>query len=265
MLYFPQLASGATVQYPFVKQRIQRTISNSLPGGNVLKLLDPGGARVEWELTFESLNDEERIRLEEFFSAAEGRLNDFTLLDPAQNLLVWSEDLQAAAWTKGPMLSVNAGVADPSQGTRATRVSNAGAADQRIQQTIDAPGWFQYCFSLYVRSDAAGSIDLFRSTGGTEETRRYALSTSWMRLALLGASQTVEESVTFGVSLPPGMAVDIYGPQVEAQPAPSAYRRTTSRSGVYRGARLDDDSLSVTSDGPEQHSCTLHIVAPVAS
>jgi len=264
MLYFPQLRSGATVQYPFVKRRIQRTISNSLPGGNILKLLDPGEARVEWELTFEALREEERIRLEEFFCAAEGRLNDFTWLDPTQNLLLWSEDLQAAAWTKGPMLSLVAGVADPDQGTRATRVSNAGAAEQRIQQTIEAPGWYQYCFSLHARSEAAGPVTLFRSTGGTEETRSYPLGANWTRLAFSGANQTAEESVAFGLSLAPGIAVDIYGLQVEAQPAPSAYRKTTSRSGVYRGARLDDDTLSVTSDGPEQHSCTLHIVAPAA-
>ncbi len=54
------------------------------------------------------------------------------------------------------------------------------------------------------------------------------------------------------------------GCMAEAQPAPSAYRRTTSRSGVYRRARFDDDLLTMISEGPEQHSCRVRIVAPAA-
>ena len=265
MLYFPQLVSGATVQYPFLKRRVQRTITNNLAGGNALKLLDPGWAKVEWELTFETLNSEERSRLEEFFDAAGGRLNEFTFLDPTQNLFLQSEDLGASAWTKGPLVALNTGIADPNGGMSATRMSNTGSASQRIQQTIEAPGCFCYCFSLYARSEAAARVVLFRSTGGTEETTSYAIGASWVRLVLPGASQSEDESVGFGLSLEPGTAVDIYGLQAEAQPAPSMYRKTTSRCGVYSRARFDDDLLSITSYGPEQHSCTLRIVAPMGS
>jgi hypothetical protein len=49
--------------------------------------------------------------------------------------------------------------------------------------------------------------------------------------------------------------------QVEAQLAPSAYRKTTSRSGVHQKARFDNDVLTLVSDGPEQHSCKVRIVA----
>jgi hypothetical protein len=265
MLYFPQLASGATVQYPFLKQRLQRTISNDLASGDSFKLLDPAWARVAWELTFETLNSEERVRLEEFFVKAGGRLNEFTFLDPTQNLFLRSEELVGSAWTKDPLLALSSGVADPNGGISATRVSNTGSASQRLHQTIQAPGWFCYCFSLYARSEAPTSVVLFRATGGTEETTSRALSANWARLALSGASQSEAESVTFGLGLAPGAAVDIYGLQAEAQPAPSTYRKTTSRCGVCRGARLDDDSLSITSHGPEQHSCTLRIVAPMGS
>ena len=53
--------------------------------------------------------------------------------------------------------------------------------------------------------------------------------------------------------------------QAEAQPAPSAYRKTTSRSGIYTNARFEDDSFSLSAEGPGQHSCRVHIGAPVAS
>jgi hypothetical protein len=163
------------------------------------------------------------------------------------------------------MLALSAGVADPNGGTAATRISNTGAASQRILQMIHAPGWFCYCFSLYARSESAARIVLFRSTPDAEGTVSCALSANWARLALSGANQSAEESVSFGLSFEPGAAADIYGLQVEAQPAPSTYRKTTSRCGVYAKARLDDDSLSMTSYGPEQHACTLRIVAPMAS
>ncbi len=265
MLYFPQLASGATVQYPFVKRRIQRTICNHLAGGDTLKLLDPGWAKAEWELTFENLNSEERTRLENFFASAGGRLNEFTFLDPTQNLLLQSEDLGASAWTKDPLLALTTGIEDPNGGTSATRLSNTGATGQRIHQTILAPGWFDYCFSLYAKGAPGGRVALFRSSASTEEARECALGPSWSRLALAGESQSDSESVAFGLSLAPGISADIYGVQAEAQPAPSTYRKTTSRCGVYRRARIDQDSLSMTSHGPEQHACTLRIVASLGS
>jgi hypothetical protein len=67
VLYFPQLLSGASVQYPFVKRRIHRTVSNVMPDGRQLKLLDAGASRIEWDLTFETLSSTERTALEMFF------------------------------------------------------------------------------------------------------------------------------------------------------------------------------------------------------
>jgi hypothetical protein len=69
--------------------------------------------------------------------------------------------------------------------------------------------------------------------------------------------------VTFGIRLNPASAVEVYGMQVEAQLAPSAYRKTMSRSGVHQAARFDNDVLTMVSDGPEQHSCKVRIVAPL--
>jgi hypothetical protein len=265
MLYFPQLLSGATVQYPFVKRRIHRTIVSNAPDGRVLKLSDPARPMVEWELRFGTLSSQERTELETFFSTVEGRLGEFAFLDPTDNLLVRSGELTATAWTKGPLLELTIGQADPNGGSEGTRISNTGSGAQGLQQTINSPGWFHYCFSFYASGQGSPRLTVFRSTGGAEDARSYPVNSNWERLVLSGKSQSAEESVTFGISLEAGAAVNVYGMQVEAQPAPSAYRQTASRSGVYGNARFDDDSLALISEGPEQHSSTVRIVAALAS
>jgi hypothetical protein len=264
MLYFPQLTSGATVQYPFLKRLVHRTASSVSLDGRMYKLLDPGEARIEWELDFQTLTRDERAELETFFSVAEGRLGEFTLLDPTDNLLTWSEDLSASCWTKGPLLELTAGVLDPNGGSGATWIFNSGGAVQSVQQTISAPGWFHYCFSLQARSSDVARLTLFRTAGGVQEAAICPLSTNWTRLVHSGKSQGTDESVTFGFVLEGGTCVEVFGVQAEAQPAPSAYRRTTSRGGVCAQARFDDDVLSVIAEGPEQHSCKVRIVAPAA-
>jgi hypothetical protein len=264
MLYFPQLQSGATVQYPFVKRRAHRTAVNNLVDGRAIKLSDPGAMLVGWDLEFGALTNQERGALEEFFGEVEGRLGEFTFLDPADNLLLWSENLDATAWMKESLLALNAGATDPSGGTRATRIFNAGIAPQALQQTIDAPGWFHYCFSLYVRSEAPTSVEVFRFTGEGTEAKTCRLDSGWRQLALSGKREGAGESVTFGIRFNAGATVDVHGLMAEAQPAASAYRRTTSRSGVYRRARFGDDLLTMTSEGPEQHACRVRIVAPAA-
>jgi hypothetical protein len=265
MLYFPQLHSGATVQYPFVKRRIYRTITSAAPDGGILKLGDPAWTMAEWELRFKTLSSQERTELEAFFNTVEGRLGEFTFLDPTDNLLVRSGDLAAAAWTKGPLVQFTTGQADPEGGSEATRVSNTGAGPQSIQQTVEGPGWFHYCFSFYASSEQPLSLAVFRFTGGVEDVRSCPVNSNWQRLALSGRSQGAEESITFGIRLEAGTAVNVYGMQVEAQPAPSAYRKTTSRGGVRANARFNDDVLELTSEGPEQHSSTVRILASLAS
>ena len=261
MLYFPQLLSGATAQYPFVKRRVYRTAATATLDGRLLKLSDPAWARFEWELAYRTLTAEERDDLEAFHRSVEGRLGEFTFLDPTENLLGWSGDLDRTIWEKGPLLSLAGGLADPDGGENATRVTNSAAASQTLQQAIHGPAWFHYCFSLFVRSDSPTSLTLFRSTGGNEEGTVHTARSVWRKLTHSGKSQGADETVTFGIRLDAGSAVEVYGMQVDAQPAPSADRKTTSRSGVHENARFDDDSLTFVAEAPEQHSCTVRIVA----
>ena len=47
--------------------------------------------------------------------------------------------------------------------------------------------------------------------------------------------------------------------QVEPQASASDYSSTT-RGGVYEGARLEDDSLTITATGYNRNSCTVNII-----
>jgi hypothetical protein len=265
MLYFPQLTSGASAQYPFAKRRVHRTIVNLTPDGRLRRLSDPDFARIEWELKFNALTTEERTEIEEFFRAVEGRLGEFTFLDPTDNLLVRSGELTSTPWAKEPLLTLASGVTDPAGGEGATRITNPGPASQKIEQIIHGPSWFQYSFSFYARSDSPVSLELLRTAGGSEESAVFPVNATWQRLTLSGKSPGSAESVAFGIRLGAQSSVEVYGMQAEAQPAPSTYRKTAARSGVYETARLDHDALVMVSEGPEEHSCTLRVVAPLSN
>src|SRR6267378_4240496 len=135
MLYFPQLASGATGQYPIRKRSLDRTIVNRAPDGRTIKYSDAGATLLEWQLAFQSLDDGEINALQQFFSACEGRLNAFTFLNPVGNLLAWSEALGQPVWETSTLLQLNAGIPDPNGGSAATRVTNSTASDLTLQQS----------------------------------------------------------------------------------------------------------------------------------
>ena len=53
--------------------------------------------------------------------------------------------------------------------------------------------------------------------------------------------------------------MDVYGLQAEPQSAASAYQATAG-GGVYEGARLADDALTITTTAVNRHSCTVNII-----
>src|SRR4051812_44798376 len=107
MIYFPQLASGATGQFPIHRRRVARTIQNRSVEGHSVKLADAASAITEWHLSYRNLSDQELAGIEWLFQACEGRLGVFTFLDPTDNLLTWSESQDQPVWQKDPFLAVS--------------------------------------------------------------------------------------------------------------------------------------------------------------
>jgi hypothetical protein len=255
MLVYPQLATGASAQYPAGRRRVCRTVSNEGSGGTSIRYADAGAGKVEWELIYSGLTDEEAGALEEFFRSTEGRLTSFVFPDPLGNLLAWSERFDEAAWTRDPLLTVTGGQADPFGGTGAFRVTNGGGVAQSLRQTLEVPAEGAYCLSVYARAGAPSVVDL--AIG--EQRKHRGVGAEWSRIAGVGQPAGTGETVTFGLEVAGGATVDIYGAQVEGQIGASGYKRTGSRGGVYGNARFRDDVLRITTEGVNRHSCRIHI------
>ncbi len=256
MIYFPQLMSGATGQFPMQRQHVARTVVNQSLQGYETKLADAGASITDWHLSFEEMSDQELAALEALFQAAEGRLTPFTFLDPADNLLAWSEEQSQPVWQADPLLTLTSGLADPLGGTGAYQISNPTAATLMLQQSVSAPASLSYCVSLYARSDQGTRVWLVR---GSESDAR-TISPGWTRLTSSGQLQSTADSISFGIALDPGSTVDIFGIQAEAQSAASLYKKTAGNGGVYPNARFRDDTLTITTVGPSRHSCELDIL-----
>ncbi|MGD0015534.1 MAG: hypothetical protein ABSD56_14105 [Bryobacteraceae bacterium] len=260
MLYFPQLSTGSTAQFPCLKRIRERTVATEAEDGSVVKLFDPGGSAVEWELELDGLSGEEWAALEGLFQNAEGRAGSFVFLDPLGNLLSWSEELAATAWEKAGTVGLTGGVSDPLGGSSATRATSSGAQGW-IEQAIAAPGSYQYCLSVYARSDTAPTVTLYERAGAETANLRFALAPAWRRLEFPCKLAQAAETVTFGARLEAGATVDLFGFQVEAQTGASAYKRTGARSGVYANACFAVDVLEMRSEGPGAYSCAVRIRA----
>jgi hypothetical protein len=95
------------------------------------------------------------------------------------------------------------------------------------------------------------------SIGGA--TAERVVTNDWGRVTFAAKPPANAQSVRFGIALEAGAAVDVYGPQVEAQAGASVYRET-SRGGVYQDAHLGDDELSITRTDFNRNSCTVNII-----
>jgi len=254
MSVFPQLGPGGFSQFPVTKRRRTRTVVNPAVDGTSIKLADPAGGSLEWRLEYRGLSDAELDNLQQFFSDMEGSLNGFTFLDPCGNLLAWSEELNNAVWHADPLLALTGGVTDAMGGSNGWHAVNSGGGPQSMIQTLNAPGGYIYCFSVYGQAAQATTISLLAGSQSVNRT----VATGWSRLSFAVVSDPTATSIAFGVQIPAGGAVDLFGPQVEAQPAASVYKTGTT-GGVYEGARFQDDTITYTTTDVNRHSTTVNI------
>jgi hypothetical protein len=237
---YPQL-----MHYPVVKRHTLRSVVNRAPDGSAVRLADPAGASIAWQLRYTGLNDAELATLEQFFATAEGTLNGFTFLDPAANLLASSGSLDQTVWVKGPGLTLTAA-------TPGWHIGNPSGADQSIEQTLAAaPAGYLYCLSAQVRGTAGATVTMLAGSASADRV----LTGAWQQIVFAANA----DAPIFGLAIPAGGAVDLLGMQVEAQAAASVYRDSTG-AGVYEGARFADDALEIVTTDVNRHSCTVNII-----
>jgi len=256
LLVFPQLRSGAVTQLPLRRTESYRTPRNALSDGSTVAMTDGGFAQAAWNLKYSGLSANEAQALQDLFAAAMGRLNPFVFVDPTANLLLWSEDFSQAAWQKDPNISLTQ-VTDAFGGSAGVQLANNGGAAQGVQQTTNAPGSLQFCFSVYLRSAAPAEVNL--TIGGTVAATAMTGS-MWRRFSAV-ANGGAASQTEFGLSIPAATTIQVCGMQAEAQPSAGDYKSTTGSGGVYPNSRFDQDALDVVTTGPGVFDCSFRIVS----
>lgn len=258
-LFFPQLSTGAMAQFPFSKIRSVRTVQNVSADGSVIASPDPASARIVWDLRYNELLAAEVQAIQQFYTACCGPYSAFTFIDPADNMLQYSSDLTNGAWTLSPNISVTAGVPDPMGGSGGFTVVNSGQIAETIAQTVAVPANYQYCFSVYVQSAISASVALTRTGTAATASSSYGCGPDWNRVSSSGRLADAGTELTIAVQLQPGQTIQLFGPQLEPQGAASAYRSTSSRSGIYPNAHWSSNQLIFSANGPSSFASTFSI------
>jgi len=261
VFYFPQLSTGAVSQYPLTRRSSIRTIVNVLDDGRIVPMTDAGTRQTSWDVIYKDIADSDFQAIQQLFASVQGRLQQFTLLDPAGNLLAWSEDLTRSVWHVDPLVQISGGADDPYGGQAAQTITNTAQVSQGVTQLIPAPSWYEYCFSLYLRSDQDVDVQLVQTSASGRASKTYSTAALWSRV-ISGCRLTAQdEGVSFGLEVPAGASVQAFGFQVEVQPSPGGYKKTTDLSGVFPQSRFDDDTLTAVRSAPGLNSCQMKIVS----
>lgn len=250
---FPQLASGAMAQMPLQRAIRFRSRSNVARDGSVVRLGDQDFEERTWHLAFRDLTDAEWQALEDLFAASEGRLGVFTFLEPGANLLRWSEELLLAPWVVSG--TATDGQPDPLGGSRGSRLTAGSSA----VQPAAVPSSYQYTASAWVRSAGTGAKIRLDDSGALAVEQDVEASGQWRRYVLRysggSATDAMRLTLTAGAA-----ALDVYGPQLEAQLAASAYKVSTAQAGVFPNTRFDQDALIDEASGVARHDTRIRLL-----
>jgi hypothetical protein len=262
MLYFPQLSTGAASIYPVKRRRAARTVVNAMADGRRVVYADPDVSLWMWDLRPAGLTEGEWEAVQALFEAVSGRFGGFTFLEPAGNLLAQSEAFDAPEWDNGPLIGLTPGIDDPFGGTAAMRALNSsGVSAEPVAQTLEVPGNYTFALSVWARAVAGSGVTLFASTAGAEVERSFGLGTQWSRVSIPVSLAQATESVTFGVKIAAAAQVDLFGMQVDAQPAPGGYQKTAAQGGVHTHARFAHDSLVVRAQATDVFDTAVRIIS----
>jgi hypothetical protein len=223
---------------------------------------DPGAGRRQWQFSYLDLSFADVSALQEFFDSCQGPVQPFTFIDPTDNMLVESVDFTRAPWLPATgLITLQPGTPDPFGGTGAFMAANTSQITQEIAQTLTVPASYQYCFSVYARSEALSSVALTRVGTLPGETVTCSIGPGWTRLVSSGHLNDGGTQLTIAIGLMPGQQVSLYGPQLEAQLAPSRYRSTTNIGGVYSNAHWAIEELPIVAEAPNLYSVSFTIEA----
>ncbi len=257
-LAFPQLSSGAMVQYPLRRRRVIQTAINSFADGSMIATNINANTQTLWDLSYTDLTSADQAALQNHFSACQGPFEPFIFIDPTGNMLSNSSALNIGSWLADPLLTVRGGTSDPLGGNTAFTLVNASQVDQALKQQITAPANYQYCMSVYASAAVPSNVKLGLSAASSQ-SQTYAVSTNWVRLVNSAQLSDTQMSFTASIIVPAAQTVVVWGPQLEPQLSPSRYRATAASGGVYQNAHLIGNTITFTSEAPGLYSTLISI------
>src|SRR4051812_10114265 len=125
-LFYPQLRTGAVAQYPIRKIAVTRTVSNVLPGGDILVYPDDAANKMVWNWEYAGVTHDELDVLQDFFELCGGPLKPFTFLDPTGNLFSSSSSFSADAWQLSSAAKITERWSGPLPNVQAITIVNNG-------------------------------------------------------------------------------------------------------------------------------------------
>lgn len=258
-LFFPQLTSGSLAQYPIRRVHATRSIMNILPDGTTIVSPDPDAQQMIWQLAYSGLSQMEVGALQALFAATNGPFRAFTFIDPTGNMLSNSIDLTQSTWQASNSVTIKSGIADANGGTAGLVLTNQSQAYQEITQTLVVPANYQYCFSLYAASNLPAELILARRGSSVQASDGLPVGPGWQRIVSSGRLNDAGTQLSVAIGLAAGQQVQVFGPQLEPQLAPSFYAATTQVGGVFPNAHWAANELTVTAEGPDSYSTVVSI------
>lgn len=273
-VYFPQfMASKAMVQSGYKSKRRFQTVISAMEAGPVHTYAQFNGGLTnfptaalsghEWSC---SITDAELATLIAFFEAQSGQLEEFIFLDPAGNLIPYSEDFSVANWGK-VSVTVGAAATDPKGGTRATTLT-ATSSDSSIRSTVLPDGDANdivLCGSVWAYSASGQYLRLgFANTShGLLSSEVLALPAGAWRLlhhtTTLATSAAIEFQIGGG-STWNSSSIDMFGAQVVPMPNAGAYVKSPAFYGYRPKCRFDMPSLKWIKRGPNENEVSIKIL-----
>jgi hypothetical protein len=258
-LAFPQLSTGTISQYPIRKTQSLHVIVNELEDGSSVSYLDPTSGSVRWDIQLSAISLEEMQAIQALFNSCYGPWSGFVFLDPTDNLLSASANLLDSSWEAPTGLNVVAGASDPFGGTAAFTITNASQAVAAFTQTLPSPATYVYTFSAYLRASAAASVVLVSQSGSEQASQTVQVGTTWTRAVAHLPLTAAADTWSVGIQLLPGQQIQVFGPQVDAQPSASNYRQTAGAGGIYSDTYWASDALAFAITGPNEFSTQISL------
>jgi hypothetical protein len=259
MRQFPQLRSGAQVQFPLTRRMEFRTLRTAALDGSSLARADAKARRMVWRFPLRNMSEPEWQSLLMLHAECEGSRKEFLFADPTDNLLAESEDLSRPVWQKDAGISVVGSQGDPFGGNRGWLIQNTSSEFAGVSQATALPGSYTTCLSVYARSVAGSTLRLMRESGSEVLADTVQCGSDWVRA--LSSGTCGSGNSLYRLLLEPGAAITVYGIQVDGQRGPTGYRPTYRRSGVYENARFADEELGLEAENCRLSSAEIEIEA----